>query len=139
MGAMVESAPTERRRLAPKSAKPTAPARRAKKPIRGGKPARRAVAICSGMAMAASVRPATTSAPRSPGRQPAKDRKMNQGRPARRGAEELSLLDPVTSSATEALSIILRTHALEPHEASPHRLFRAQPAARRAPFGGGGR
>ena len=36
MGAMVESAPTESRRLAPKRANPIAPAMSAKKPIRGG-------------------------------------------------------------------------------------------------------
>ncbi len=99
MGAIVESAPTESRRLAPKRAKPIAPARRAKKPIRGGSPARRAVAICSGMAMAASVRPATASAPKSLARQPAKDRNMTQGRWALAGAAEVSLPGCVTLSA----------------------------------------
>jgi len=39
-------------------------------------------------------------------------------------------------SAAEALSKVLRAHALEPHETSPHRLFRAEPAARRDPLGG---
>src|SRR5580693_995107 len=88
------------------------------------------------MAIAASVRPATTSALTSPGRQPSKDRKTNQGRPARSGAAELSLPDHVTLSAAETLSIVLRTHALEAHETSPHRLFRAEPAARRDSLGG---
>lgn len=49
------------------------------KPICGGNPASRAVAICSGMAMAASVKPATASGPRSRQRQPANDRNNGQG------------------------------------------------------------
>src|ERR1700726_1472043 len=61
MGVMVESAPTDRRRLDPKAAKARVPAMNAKKPICGGKPPSRAVAICSGMAMAASVSPAARS------------------------------------------------------------------------------
>src|ERR1700677_998324 len=83
------------------------------------------------MAIAASVSPATTSARRSPGRQPAKERNMNQGRPTRMSAAELSLPDGVTSSAAETLPIILRSDALEACEISPHRLFRAESAARR--------
>src|ERR1700722_5206041 len=88
------------------------------------------------MAIAASVRPATMSAPRSPGRQPAKDRKMNQERGARRGAAELSLVVRVISSAAETLSIVLQAHALEASKISPHRLFRAESAARRDSLGG---
>src|ERR1700723_1388130 len=83
------------------------------------------------MAIAASVRPATTSAPRSPGRQPSKDLKTSQGSPARRGAVELSLPDAVTSSTAEALPIVLRAPALEARKISPHRLFRPESAARR--------
>jgi len=59
---MVESAPQDRKRLAPNIAKPSDPAMKAKKPIWGEKPPRRAVAICSGMAIAASVSPAIRSA-----------------------------------------------------------------------------
>src|SRR5260221_10294546 len=87
------------------------------------------------MAIVANVRPATTSAPRSPGRQPAKDRKIGQGRAV---ARKLSLVCCVTSfapSGAEALSIVLRAHALKPREASPHRLFRAESAARSNPLG----
>ena len=131
MGAMVESAPTASRRLSPNRANPIAPASRAKKPIRGGSPARRAVAICEGMAIAASVKPATTSAPRSLGRQPAKDRKIGQGW-CPLGAE-FSFAGCVTlcaPSCAEPLSIILRTHALESEKTSPHRLLRPKSAAR---------
>src|ERR1700733_7178101 len=133
---MVESAPTESRLLSPNKANPIAAATSASKPIGGVRVARRGVAICEGMAIAASVRPATTSAPRSPGRQPAKERKMNLGRPARRGAAKFSLLDPVTSSATETLPIVLRTYALEARKISPQRLFRTKSTARRDPLGG---
>ena len=42
-------------------AKASEPATKAKKPICGAKPPRRAVAICSGMTMAASVSPANRS------------------------------------------------------------------------------
>ena len=62
IGVMVESAPHDRKRLAPNIAKPSDPAMKAKNPIWGEKPPRRAVAICSGMAMAASVSPAIRSA-----------------------------------------------------------------------------
>src|SRR5215470_9403126 len=55
---MVESAPQDRKRLAPNAAKPIDPAMKAKKPICGEKWPSRAVAICSGIAMAASVSPA---------------------------------------------------------------------------------
>src|SRR5271167_2236954 len=88
------------------------------------------------MAIAASVRPATTSALRSLGRQPSKDRKTNQGRPARSGAVEYSLPDRATLSAAETLSIILRAYALEARKISPHRLFRAETAARRDSLNG---
>src|SRR6185295_18290980 len=64
IGVMVESAPHDRKRLAPNMAKPIEPAMKAKKPICGAKPPSRAVAICSGIAIAANVRPAI----RSPGR-----------------------------------------------------------------------
>src|SRR3984957_9435445 len=88
------------------------------------------------MAIAASVRAAITSALRSPARQPSKDRKTNQGRPARSGAAEFSLADGVTLSAAETLTIILRAYALEARKISPHRLFRAETATCRDPLGG---
>src|SRR5437764_15461931 len=75
---MVESAPQDRKRLLPNMAKPSDPAIKAKKPICGEKPPSRAVAICSGMAIAASVRPATTSLGRSPGRKELSERKIGQ-------------------------------------------------------------
>src|SRR5579863_10075729 len=134
---MVESAPTERRRLSPARANPVAAAISASKPVCGVRLARRAVAICEGMAMAASVRPARMSGPRSRGRQPAKDRRT-QERPAL--AAKASVPGSVTSvprpRAAEALSIVLRAHPLEPNETSPHCLLRAEPAARRDPLGG---
>ncbi len=65
---MVESAPQERKRLLPSKAKPNDPAMNAKKPICGEKPPSRAVAICSGIAIAAKVRPAIRSPGRKPGR-----------------------------------------------------------------------
>ena len=55
IGAMVESAPTEMKRLAPKAANAKVPAAKANRPDMGGMPASRAVANCSGIAMAASV------------------------------------------------------------------------------------
>ena len=80
IGAIVESAPTDITRLDPNTAKPSAPAMIARKPICGANPARRAVAICSGMAIAASVRPAMKSGLRSARRQPAKDWRIGQRR-----------------------------------------------------------
>src|ERR1700722_118247 len=88
------------------------------------------------MAIAASGRRATTSAPKSTGRQPSKDRKTSQGRPARSGVAEFSLPDRVTLSAAETLSIVLRAYALEARKISPHRLFRAESAARRDSLSG---
>src|ERR1700722_19239570 len=134
---MVESAPTESRLLSPNKANPIAAATSASKPTCGVRLARRAVAICEGMAIAASVRPATTSAPRSPRRQPATDRKIGQGRLTR--AAEFSFACCVTlcaPSCAEPLSIVLRTHALEAREPSPHRLFRAESAPRSDALGG---
>src|SRR5579871_2998511 len=64
---MVESAPHDRKRLLPSMAKPIEPAMKAKNPICGSKPPRRAVAICSGIAIAASVSPAIRSAGRKAG------------------------------------------------------------------------
>ena len=61
IGVMVESAPHDKKRLLPNAAKASEPARKAKKPICGVNPPSRAVAICSGMAIAASVRPANRS------------------------------------------------------------------------------
>src|SRR5207245_10804061 len=75
---MVESAPHDRKRLLPNTAKPRDPAMKAKKPICGEKPPRRAVAICSGIAIAASVRPAIRSPGRSLGRKEASERKIGQ-------------------------------------------------------------
>src|SRR6202012_2385498 len=91
------------------------------------------------MAPAASVGPATASAPKSRGRQPAKERKISQGRGASAGAAEASLPGCATLSAPstpEALSLILRTPALQSHETPPHLLSRADPAARRDRLGG---
>src|SRR5580692_11264406 len=75
---MVESAPQDRKRLLPSMAKPTDPAMNAKKPICGSKPPSRAVAICSGIAIAASVRPAIRSPGRSVGRHAASERNSGQ-------------------------------------------------------------
>src|SRR5262245_44047598 len=75
---MVESAPQDRKRLAPNMAKPIDPMMKAKKPICGEKPPSRAVAICSGIAMAASVNPAIRSPGRSPARNERSERKMGQ-------------------------------------------------------------
>ncbi len=61
IGVMVESAPQDRKRLLPNAANANEPAQNAKKPICGVNPPSRAVAICSGMAIAASVRPANRS------------------------------------------------------------------------------
>ena len=61
IGVMVESAPHDRKRLLPKKANASEPARKAKKPICGANPPSRAVAICSGIAIAASVNPANRS------------------------------------------------------------------------------
>ena len=80
IGAIVESAPTNIQRFAPNTAKPTAPAISARKPTCGPNPASRAVAICEGMAIAASVKPATRSGPMSVQRQPAKERSTGQAR-----------------------------------------------------------
>ncbi len=75
---MVESAPQDRKRLAPNAAKPIDPAMKAKKPICGEKPPSRAVAICSGIAIAASVRPAIRSPGRSAARNERSERKIGQ-------------------------------------------------------------
>ena len=61
IGVMVESAPHDRKRLLPNTANASEPARKAKKPICGANPPSRAVAICSGIAIAASVNPANRS------------------------------------------------------------------------------
>src|SRR2546423_1369784 len=78
IGVMVESAPQDRKRLLPSMAKPIDPAMKAKKPICGEKPPRRAVAICSGIAIAASVRPAIRSPGRSLTRNEASERNTGQ-------------------------------------------------------------
>ena len=61
MGAMVESAPTEMKRLPPTAAKAIEPAANAIRPVSAGIPARRAVANCPGKAIATSIRPAMAS------------------------------------------------------------------------------
>jgi hypothetical protein len=71
---IVESAPQDRKRLPPNMVKPTDPAMKAKKPVCGENPPRRAVAICSGIAIAASVSPAIKSL----GRNEASERKIGQ-------------------------------------------------------------
>src|SRR4029078_2220820 len=75
---MVESAPQDRKRLLPSAANPSDPAMKAKKPICGEKPPRRAVAICSGIAIAASVRSALRSPVKSLARNDASDRNTGQ-------------------------------------------------------------
>ena len=75
---MVESAPQDRKRLLPSAANPSDPAMKAKKPICGEKPPSRAVAICSGIAIAASVRPAIRSPGKSLARNDASERKTGQ-------------------------------------------------------------
>ena len=75
---MVESAPQDRKRLLPSMAKPSEPAMKAKKPICGEKPPSRAVAICSGIAIAASVSPAIRSPGRLLGRNAASERNTGQ-------------------------------------------------------------
>ena len=80
MGAMVESAPTDIKRLAPKAANAREPAAKANTPLIGGMPASRAVASCSGIAIAASV----IAAIASPGSQEAlKPRSDGNSQPAR--------------------------------------------------------
>ena len=59
-------------------AKPSDPAMKAKKPICGEKPPSLAVAICSGIAIAASVSPAIRSPGRSLARNDASERKIGQ-------------------------------------------------------------
>ena len=61
IGAIVESAPTDMKRFAPNAANANVPAANANNPAIGGMPTRRAVANCSGMAIAASVKAATAS------------------------------------------------------------------------------
>jgi len=63
MGAMVESAPTDSSRLRPASAKTSHPTTKASRRTPAGTPTNPAVAICSGIAMATSVRSASTSGP----------------------------------------------------------------------------
>src|SRR5207244_11575268 len=78
IGVMVESAPQDRKRLLPSAANPSDPAMKAKKPIWGEKPPSRAVAICSGIAIAAKVRPAIRSRGKPPVRYAASERKSGQ-------------------------------------------------------------
>src|SRR5260370_14413006 len=87
---MVESAPQDRIRLFRNKANASEPATKAKKPICGENPPSRAVAICSGMATATRVRPATRSRVRNEARYEAKDRKIGQRLfvPARRESAE---------------------------------------------------
>src|SRR4029077_6054982 len=85
IGVMVESAPQDRKRLFPKKANANEPARKAKNPISGENPPSRAVAICSGIAMAARVRPATRSHVKNRGRYESRER-WCRGRVAARGS-----------------------------------------------------
>ena len=72
-------------------------------------------------------------------RAPACERPQNEPRarsPKGRGGPLFVLLRHLSrASGTEALSVILRAHALEPREPAPHRLFRAETAARSDPLG----
>ena len=90
IGVMVESAPQDRKRLFPKKANANEPARKAKNPISGENPPSRAVAICSGIAMAARVRPATKSRVKNRGRYELRERNTGQALyvPAKRGSGE---------------------------------------------------
>ena len=97
IGVMVESAPLDSERLLPKMAKASEPARNAKNPICGENPPSRAVASCSGIAIAASVSPATRSCVRNQGRYPLSER--NTGQPgcwsarAEAGARGVSIMN----------------------------------------------
>jgi len=73
IGVMVESAPNDIRRLDPKTRKAKVPAMKAKKPNSGGRAPSLAVAICSGMAIAARVTPAMRSGPTNAVWYPAND------------------------------------------------------------------
>src|SRR5436190_22599608 len=75
---MVESAPQDRKRLLPSAANPSDPAMKAKNPICGEKPPSRAVAICSGIAIAAKVNPAMRSPGRSAARSERSERNTGQ-------------------------------------------------------------
>src|SRR6478672_9121561 len=90
IGVIVESAPQDRKRLFPKKANANEPARKAKNPISGENPPSRAVAICSGIAMAARVRPATRSRVKNRGRYESSERNNGQALFARakRGSGE---------------------------------------------------
>src|SRR6202045_3254328 len=90
IGVMVESAPQDRKRLFPKKANASEPPRKAKNPISGENPPRLAVAICSGIAMAARVRPATRSHVKNRGRYESRERNTSQAlfAPAKRGFGE---------------------------------------------------
>src|SRR3954447_6882090 len=91
---MVESAPQDRKRLLPSMAKPIDPAMKAKKPIWGEKPPSRAVAICSGIAIAASVRPAIRSPGRSLSRNESSERNTGQLVFAAPSAAVSGVIDP---------------------------------------------
>src|SRR5215472_1595350 len=78
IGVMVESAPADIRRFAPNATNPNVAATNVTRPIWGARPPSRAVAICSGIAIAASVRPAARSRPRSPAVTPHSVRKRGQ-------------------------------------------------------------
>src|SRR4029453_528095 len=90
IGVIVESAPQDRKRLFPKKANANEPARKAKNPISGENPPSRAVAICSGIAMAARVRRATRSRVKNRGRYESSERNNSQALFARakRGSGE---------------------------------------------------
>src|SRR5882757_4844731 len=79
---MVESAPHDRKRLLPKAANASEPAKNAKKPSCGANPPSRAVAICSGIAIAARVRPANRSRLRNVIRYEFSERNSGQAFPA---------------------------------------------------------
>src|SRR5579863_216733 len=78
IGVIVESAPEDKKRLLPNAAKASEPAIKARKPICGANPPSRAVAICSGIAIAASVRPANKSWARNCARYPLREPNTGQ-------------------------------------------------------------
>jgi hypothetical protein len=82
IGAIVESAPTEAKRLTPNAANPIEPAISAYRPVCGSSPARLAVASCSGIEIAASIRPATRSAGSHDGWYPRNAAKVHAGEDA---------------------------------------------------------
>ena len=103
IGVIVESAPQDRKRLAPNRAKPSEPAMKAKKPVSGVKPPSLAVAICSGIAIAASVSPAARSAGTELIRHPASERSKGQCWPSSLRVDRVISISPKARSKSRWL------------------------------------